>query len=211
VALLSSQALADGVHVDYPYHGFYASADVGVSGPVANNNWVNFADPTVKIGIHAGWELALHKYFLLAPELNLDIIPVNTDDGNFYAQNLNYDAAFTRVRFLIGARFSARIGKAEPFLRLGFGVDYIGGHVRPPGGNPGDFSSAAFAFKPALGFQYEVAKYITVGGELAFPLGIGHSFGNTRPFFNPFGPLGDGVVSFTAFDIDFVAFVGFRI
>jgi opacity protein-like surface antigen len=210
VALLSRAALADAVHVEYPYHGLYGAVDLGLSAPLADSRYTPFADVTFKVGMHFGWELALHKYFLLAPELNLDIMPINSDDTTFNANNAHFDATFTRVRFLVGARFSLRFGKAEPFMRIGFGLDFIGGHVLPPIGNSRDFSSTAFAFKPALGFQYEVAKYVLVGGELAFPVGAGHNFGDVFPYFNALSPPNNRVVQFTSFDLEFVVYAGFR-
>jgi opacity protein-like surface antigen len=210
IALLSRAALADAVHVDYPYHGLYGAVDIGVSAPLADSRFTAFADPTFKVGMHFGWELALHKYFLLAPELNLDIMPVNTDDSTFNANNAHFDATFTRVRFLVGGRFSLRFGKAEPFMRIGFGLDYIGGHVLPPIGNQRDFSTTAFSFKPALGFQYEVAKYFLVGGELAFPIGAGHNFGQVDLYFNGLTQRNNAPLQFTAADIEVALFAGFR-
>jgi hypothetical protein len=206
--LLSRAAVADAVHVDFPYKGFFADVGLGVSVPIADGNYKQFADPTAVINLYAGWELALHKYFMLAPEIDLDLIPVNTNDGTFNANNVHFNASFFRFRFLVGARFAARFGKAEPFLRLGFGVDYFGGSVLPPVGNQRNFSSAGFAFKPSLGFQYEVAKYVVVGGEFSFPVS-GQNFGDVAPFFNALN-VNNRVVQFTAADFELAVFAGFR-
>jgi hypothetical protein len=201
--LLSRAALADAVHVDFPYKGFFVDLGLGPTVPVAEDMYRRFAEPTAVIGLYTGWELALHKHFMLAPEVNLDLIPVN--DATF--NNLQYNASFFRVRFLVGARFVLRFGKAEPFLRLGFGVDYFGGNVQEPAGSQAHFSSAAFTFKPAMGFQYEVAKYVVVGGQFAFPVAVTHSFDNLNGLFYPLDVLNS---AFTALDFDFMGYAGFR-
>jgi hypothetical protein len=207
--LLAAPASAAIPKVDYPYNGLTADLDVGASIPAADSVFLRYADPTVKIGIHAGWEFALHKYFLIAPELNLDIIPVNTDENSFHANNIHFNATFTRIRFAVGARLALRFGKAEPFLRLGFGLDHITGNVLPPIGNQRNFSSSAFLFKPAFGFQYEIVKYVVLGVELALPV-AGHNFGDVFPYFNALSPANARVVAFTAFDIEVGLFAGFR-
>ena len=208
VLLLASPAMAG--QVDFPYHGLAIDVDVGVSIPTADSQYLKFADATAKIGITGGWEFALHKMFLIAPEIGFDIIPVNSDDNTFNANNAHFNASFTRFRFLVGARFALRFDKAEPFVRLKIGADYIGGNVTPPFGNTSDYSSAAFVFKPSIGFQYEVWKHLVIGGEFATPV-AGHDFGNVGcgvfpSCFNAIGPR----VSFTAFDIEIAAFAGFR-
>ncbi len=196
---------ASATHVDFPYHGLAIDLDVGLSVPAADGNYRQFADTTLKVGLHAGWEMALHKYFLLEPEIEFDVIPVNTDDGTFNANNIHFNPTFTRIRFLAGARIAARFGKVEPFLRLGFGVDYIGGSVLPPIGDRKNFSSTGFVFKPGLGVQGEVWKHVVVGGEVALPVAP-HNFGDVAPYFNSLGNHG----AFTAFDIEIVAYAGFR-
>jgi hypothetical protein len=213
VLLLTSPALAnDATHVDFPYHGLAVDLSVALSLPAADNTYTRFADPTARIGINVGWELAVHQYFLIEPELELDIIPVNTDDATFNDNNVHFNPAFNRVRFLIGARLAARIKKVEPFLRLGFGVDWIGGSVVPPIGNTRDFSSAGFAFKPGLGVQGEVYKHVVIGGEIAFPV-ASHNFGNVDQcggnVVSCFNGL-QGNVSFTAFDVEIAIYAGFR-
>jgi hypothetical protein len=204
--LLSRAALADAVHVDFPYKGFFVDLGLGPTIPVAEDMYKRLADPTAVIGLYTGWELALHKHFMLAPELNLDLIPVNTNDATF--NNAGYNASFFRVRFLVGARFVLRFGKAEPFVRVGFGVDWIGGTVREPtAGFQGAFASTGFTFKPAMGFQYEVARYVVVGGQFAFPVSGTHSLGNSYPLFYSLDVVNN---AFTALDFDFMVYAGFR-
>jgi hypothetical protein len=197
LAVVGLAAPAVAAERDYPYHGLAAELGMGVSAPVADKDYKNYADASFKLTMHAGWEFPVLPILLIAPELSFDFVPVNTNDGTF--QNRNLDASFQRYRVLFGGRLALRFGRVTPFLRLAFGVDHVTGKITAPFFGVTSYSSTAFGFEPALGVHVEVVKYFVVGAQVSFPVAA-HDFGKT---------LGTSV-SFTAFDIDFTGTAGVR-
>src|SRR5262245_47206336 len=96
------------------YKGLIVDVSPGVTIPIAESKYLDYADPTFKISLTGGWEFKLSDKFGLGPELQMDFIPVNTDDNTFR----NSSPSFFRFRFLGGARFCLKFGIADLFFRL---------------------------------------------------------------------------------------------
>src|SRR5687768_10108436 len=83
------------------YRGLVVDVAPGVTIPVAESKYLDYADPTFKLALTGGWEFKLSERFALGPEVQMDLIPVNTDDNTFR----NSSPSFFRFRALGGARF----------------------------------------------------------------------------------------------------------
>jgi hypothetical protein len=176
--------------------GFIGDLAQGVSIPVADSQYTSYADPSYKISFRFGVEFPLLPRLHIAPELSLDVIPVNTDDDRF--QRLGVDARFNRVRLLFGARLIIPFGNVERpigdfFARIGIGLDYTAGSLTVLG-NVTNTSSTGFAFEPGFGVDFRVFRVLYLGASLGFPIG-------TAAFTNNLG-------NFTAVDFDVMFFVG---
>lgn len=180
-----------------PKMGFMVDFVNGISIPIADSDYKNFADPAYKLGLRGGVVFYVLPNFGIAPEGEFDFIPMNSNDATF--QRNNIDAQFYRERGLIGARFIIPFGIGSFYLRAMFGVDHIGGtaSVTIAGARfSTDYSSTGFTFEPGAGVQFNIVKHVVVGFTTGFPIAI-HDFGNNKPHF-------------TAVDVDFLAVVGFR-
>jgi hypothetical protein len=179
--------------------GFMLDFVQGVSIPIANNDYKNFADVSYKLGVRIGVVLYLSRYFGFAPEAEFDFIPVNSSDHTF--QDNGLDAQFYRERGLFGGRFIVPFGIGSFYARTLFGVDHIGGTVSViPSEQPAThYSSTGFTFEPGAGVQFNVVKHLVVGFATGFPIAL-HNF-------NP----NNSRSSFTAVDVDFLAVIGLRL
>jgi opacity protein-like surface antigen len=204
LALLLATASVSRAHADRLKIAFMGDFVSGIAVPLGDSNYKKFTDPSFKVGVRAGAIFYVHPRFGIAPEAELDWIPINTNDNTY--QNNQIDAQFNRVRFMLGGRFIVPFGIGSFYARIGFGVDYITGSTAPTFNIPlvgrltTSFSSTAFGFEPGLGVQFNVVPHLVIGGAMGFPI-ASHNFGNT-------GPL---VTSFTAVDVDFLATIGLRI
>ncbi len=184
-------------HAAPPKMGVMVDFVNGISIPIADSDYKNFADASYKLGIRGGVVFYVLPNFGIAPEAEFDFIPVNSNDGTF--QNNGFDAQFYRERGLIGSRFIIPFGIGSFYLRAMFGVYHIGGTVSVNViGNriSTDYSSTGFTFEPGLGVQFNIIKHLVIGLTTGFPIAT-HDFGNNKPHF-------------TAVDVDFLAVVGFR-
>jgi hypothetical protein len=198
--LLSTSAFAE--KYDYKYHGLAIDAGGGLAIPLADNHWNDIADTSFKFHLQLGYEIPVHKLVLVAPEISLAIVPVNTDDHTF--QDNRLDATFTRFRFLAGGRVGLRLGRVVPYLRLGLGVDYLSGSVSFTVlgfTQTQSYTSTAFVIEPAVGAYIEIIHYLVTGIQLGFPVAF-HDVGNNRSL--------AGTQKFTAFDLEIIGFIGFR-
>jgi hypothetical protein len=145
---------------------FVADVGNGVSIPIADSDYNRFADPAYKFALRAGYVFRLTDVIGIAPELGLDVIAVNTDDGTF--GNTAFDWA--RVRAIGGARLFVyhRLGYA--FARVAVGLDYSTGRFGAFGFSTST-SSTGFAFVPEIGAAFKVYKILYVGLTLGFPVG----------------------------------------
>jgi hypothetical protein len=191
-AMIASSALAA---PPPEYKGLVVDLAPGVTIPVAESKYLDYADPTFKLALVGGWEFKVANKFALGPELQMDFIPVNVDDNTFR----NASTSFFRFRFLAGGRFVLRLGIADLFFRAQIGVDHITGNIVVPLFGRSDWTSTAFVFMPAVGVQFHVVKHLVLGFLMSFPVAP-HDFG-TRA-----GSPGQ----FTAFDIELLGFAGFR-
>lgn len=178
--------------------GFMLDFVNGVSIPISDGDYKNFADPSYKLGLRVGAVLYLTDHIGLAPEAEFDFIPVNSNDSTF--QRNGVDAQFYRERGIFGGRFIYNFGIGSAYARIGLGVDHIGGttSITIAGARfSTDWSSTGFTFEPDVGIQFNVIKHLVVGVETGFPIAT-HDFGNGKPHF-------------TAVDIDFLGVVGLRL
>jgi len=169
----------------------------GISIPIADSDYKNFADASYKLGLRGGVVFYVLRNFGIAPEGEFDFIPANSNDSTFQRNGL--DAQFYRERGLIGSRFIIPFGIGSFYLRAMFGVDHIGGTVSVTVlGNriSTDYSSTGFTFEPGVGVQFNIIKHLVIGFATGFPIAT-HDFGSNKPHF-------------TAVDVDFLAVVGFR-
>jgi hypothetical protein len=177
--------------------GFLVDFVNGVTIPISDSDYKNYADASYKLGIRAGVVLYVLRNFGIAPEVEFDFIPVNSSDATF--QKNGIDAQFYRERGLVGGRFIIPFGIGSFYMRAMFGVDHIGGStsITVAGTRLStDWSSTGFTFEPGVGVQFNVVKHLVVGFTTGFPIAL-HDFGTNKP-------------SFTAVDVDFLGVVGAR-
>ena len=177
--------------------GFMMDFVTGVTVPIGDGDYKNFADASFKIGLRLGAVLYLTERFAIAPEGEFDFIPLEPDKTDFPSSNgtINVSTSIFRERVLFGARYIINFGIGSFYLRTMLGVDHIGGTTR---GSVGGFGgSTGFALEPGAGIQFNVVKHLVVGFTTGFPIGF-HDFGNNTR-------------SFTAVDVDFMGVVGLRL
>jgi hypothetical protein len=176
----------------------------GVAIPLADDNYNKLADASFKLSLRAGVIFYITRNFGVAPELQFDYIPVNSDDHTFADNNIN--AKINRIRALAGGRFIVPFGIGSFYLRVAMGVDYITGSFTA--GAAGvtvstSGSSTAFSIEPGLGVQFNIAPHIVVGFYAGFPISPSHDFNVTLAGFN-------FQQKFDAVDLDLLATIGFR-
>jgi opacity protein-like surface antigen len=178
--------------------GFMADFVSGVSIPIADSDYKNYADASFKMGVRLGVVLYVLPRLGIAPEAEFDFVPVNSNDGTF--QKNGVDAQFYRERGLFGARFIIPFQIGSFYVRAGLGFDHIGGTtaITVAGARfSTDWSSTGFTFEPGAGVQFNLVKHLVVGFSTGFPIAT-HDFGNNKPHF-------------TAVDVDFLGVIGLRL
>jgi hypothetical protein len=142
----------------------YVEGVVGLAVPVADDDYDQFADESLKFGLRAGGgggptSLELTGDFTLVnPELE------GSDTFRISAQ---------RYRILVGARHHVPVGKASLFVRLGAGVDIA--HASASGRIFGiDFETSdtdpGLAAEVGMGVRVPIGGKAYVGGHFAVPL-----------------------------------------
>jgi hypothetical protein len=182
--------------------GFMMDFVTGVTVPIADGDYKNFADASFKIGLRLGAVLYLTERFAIAPEAEFDFIPLEPDKTDFPSSSgtFNVSTSIFRERVLFGARYIINFGIGSFYVRTLLGLDHIGGTTSASLGGlggSGDFSSTGFALEPGAGVQFNVVKHLVVGFTTGFPIGF-HDFGNNSR-------------KFTAVDVDFMGVVGLRL
>jgi hypothetical protein len=188
-------------------HG-YGEGALGVSIPAGDSDYRNFASATFKFSLRGGLELWLFKRFGFAPEAQLDLFPVKTNDGTYRTvvngTTIGVDTPFARYRFLIGGRFLFDFGIGAAYARFLVGADYLTGSEQASLGGftiRTGFSSTAFTLQPGVGVQFRFLRFMTAGASFDLPVAF-HDFGRRDA---------GGIQSFTAIDVDLLATIGFRI
>ena len=184
--------------------GFMMDFVTGVTVPVADGDYKNFADASFKMGLRLGAVIYINDRFGIAPEGEFDFIPLEPDKTDFPSSNgtVNVSTTIYRERGLFGARYILNFGIGSAYLRTMIGVDHIGGTTSASVGGFGgstDFSSTGFTLEPGAGVQFNIVRHLVVGFTTGFPIAF-HSFGNNN-----------NSRKFTAVDIDFMGVVGLRL
>jgi opacity protein-like surface antigen len=184
--------------------GFMMDLVTGVTVPISDSDYKNFADPSFKIGVRLGAVLYLTDHWGIAPEGEFDFVPVEPDKTDFPSSNgtINVSTSIFRERGLFGARGIYNFGIGSVYARFVIGVDHIGASTSASVGGIGgstDFSSTGFTLEPGGGVQFNIVRHLVVGFTTGFPIAF-HDFGN-----------GNNSRKFTAVDIDFMGVVGLRL
>jgi hypothetical protein len=186
---------------------FMADLAAGVTVPISDDEYKNFAEPSFKLSLKTGAIFYLGRQFGISAEGQFDWIPVNTNDSTF--QNHNVDASFNRIRFLGGSRFIIPFGIGSFYLRVALGVDYLTGSFtyKPAGITVGtqNTSSTAFTFEPGFGVQFNVVHHLVLGIYTGFPI----DSKQTLTLVSGGGFAAN--TSFTPLDIDILGVIGFRL
>jgi hypothetical protein len=185
--------------------GFMLDFITGVTVPIADSDYKNFADASFKIGLRAGAVLYITDRFGIAPEAEFDFIPLEPDKTDFASLNgtVNVSTSMFRERGLFGARYIFNFGIGSVYARTMIGVDHLGGTTTFAVGGlnqSSDFGSTAFTLEPGGGVQFNVVRHLVVGFTTGFPIA----------FYSVVLP-GNVHHSFTAVDVDFLGVVGLRL
>ncbi|MDB4970360.1 MAG: hypothetical protein JWN44_6049 [Myxococcales bacterium] len=181
--------------------GFLIDFVNGVSIPISDSKYKDFADASFKMGVRAGLVLYVSRHLGVAPEAEFDFIPVNSNDATY--QKNGADARFYRLRGLIGGRLILPFSVGSFYVRAMIGIDHIRGNISASAFGvtvSQDYSTTGFTFEPGVGVQFNVAKHFVVGFTTGFPIAL-HDFGTNRPVPS----------SFTAVDVDFLGVLGVRL
>jgi hypothetical protein len=183
--------------------GFMMDFVTGVTIPIGDHDYKNFADASFKIGLRIGAVLYISERFGIAPEGEFDFVYVEPDKQDFANVSGNGGSVSTtilRERGLFGARYIINFGIGSFYLRTMLGVDHIGytTTVSAFGFNTSsNYGSTGFALEPGAGVQFNVVRHLVVGFTTGFPIAF-HDFGNNN-------------YKFTAVDVDFMGVVGLRL
>jgi hypothetical protein len=175
----------------------YFEGVAGLSIPVGDEDWDDFADESLKFGLRAGGGAGL-----TALELSGDIMLVNPDS---VVDDLPGDFSAQRYRVLIGARHRVQAGKATIFVRGGAGVDVFhysasgqifGVEFEQSETDPGIAAELGGGFTIPFGNLY-------LGGQMAMPLAF--HFDDDDPNDDE-----DADLEYSAYDIDLLFTIGMR-
>ncbi len=182
--------------------GFMADFVTGVTIPIADSDYKNFADASFKMGVRLGAVLYITQHFGIAPEGEFDFVVLEPDRTDFASASgtFSLSTSIFEERGMFGARYIFNFGIGSFYLRTMLGVDHIGGTTSASVGSIGgstDFSSTGFALEPGFGVQFNVVRHLVVGFTSGFPIAF-HDFGNNSR-------------KFTAVDVDFLGVIGVRL
>lgn len=173
----------------------YAEAVVGLAVPVADDDYDNYADDSLKLGLRAGGgggptQLELTGDFtLVSPEF----------EGNDLL-----DSSAQRYRILVGARHHVPVGKASLFVRLGAGVDIahasVFGTVLGVDYEVSD-TDPGIAAEAGIGVRVPLGGKLYVGGHFAVPMAF--HFDEDDPQDND-----DVYFDYTGIDLDLLFTIG---
>jgi hypothetical protein len=184
---------------------FMADFAGGVTIPISDDDYKNFADPSFKLSLKMGAIFYVSRHFGISAEGQFDWVPVNTDDDTYQKNGIN--AQFNRIRFLGGSRFIIPFGIGSFYLRVALGVDYITGSLSASAFGvtaSRDTSSTAFTFEPGFGVQFNVVRHLVVGVYTGFPIDsrqemvLAQAVGQTA------------AIAFTPVDVDILGVLGIR-
>lgn len=178
--------------------GGYFEGVAGLTVPVGDDDWDQFADESLKLGIRAGGGGGP-----TALELGGDITLVSPDAD---VENLPGDFSSQQYRILIGARHRIPVGKATMFLRGAGGVDVF--HYSISGTVLGvDFERSetdpGLALEVGGGLSVPVGPSLYVGAQAAVPMAF-HFDGDDPNDDN------DADLEYTAYALDVMFTIGTR-
>lgn len=192
IAVATTAALAGTAAADGYFEGV-----AGLSIPFGDDDWDNFSDESLKLGVRAGGGGGP-----TALELAGDITLVNTDAD---LDDLPGDFSSQRFRVLIGARHRIKAGNATVFFRGAGGVDVfrysasgevLGIEFERSETDPGIAAEVGGGFTVPVGNFY-------IGGQLAVPMAF--HFDDDDPNDDE-----DADLEYSAYDIDLLFTIGMR-
>ncbi len=174
--------------------GGYAEAVVGLGIPIAEDDYENAVDESLKLGVRAGGGAGS-----TAVELALDVTPVASE-----LDSAAVEVGVQRYRMLIGGRHRIRSGPATLFVRAGVGVDVV--HYSASSTVLGIMFEASetdlgLAAEVGGGFTIPVGGKLYVGGHLAVPMAF--HFDDDDPAVND-----DADLEYTGIDVDVLFTIG---
>lgn len=173
----------------------YFEGVVGLAVPVADDDYDNFADESLKLGLRAGGGSGPTSL-----ELSADFTLVNPEIEN----SDNFRIGAQRYRILVGARHHVPVGTASLFVRLGAGVDIA--HASASGNIFGiafetSDTDPGIAAEFGMGIRVPIGGKAYVGGHFAVP--IAFHFDEDDPAQND-----DISFDYTGVDIDMLFTIG---
>jgi hypothetical protein len=145
----------------------YVEGVVGLAVPIGDDDYDQFADESLKLGVRAGGGGGPTKLELAG---DFTLVDPAAEGGI-----LNLDVSAQRYRILIGGRHQIPAGKASLFVRLGAGIDIV--HASATGTAFGvDFevsdTDPGIAAEVGFGFTIPLGASGYVGAHLAIPMGF---------------------------------------
>ena len=164
----------------------FVEAVGGLSIPVGDNTWTNYADGSPKLAVRAG---AIHGD--VGGMLEADWTPVQLDSNGAFAGAL--DTTGHEFRILADVAFQRRLApKVSISARGGAGIDIAYGSYTIANTSHSN-TDLGFAFEVGGGVWFDVASDVQLGAELGVPISH-HS--------TPAKNLGDIAFDYTSYNID---------
>jgi hypothetical protein len=192
ISLIASMATAGTAAADGYFEGV-----AGLSIPFGDDDWDDFSDESLKLGVRAGGGGGPTGL-----ELSGDVTLVNPDS---VIDDLPGDFGAQRFRVLIGARHRIKAGNATVFFRAGGGVDIF--HYTASGELFGvEFERSetdpGLAAEVGGGFTVPVGNFY-IGGQIGVPMAF--HFDDDDPDDDE-----DADLEYSAYDIDLLFTIGMR-
>lgn len=178
-----------GVHTA---HAGYTELIVGLGVPLAEDDYKDLWDPSLRLGVRAGTSPRAFVF-----EGSLDFTLGNFDD----ARTPSAEISGNRIRMLGGFRWRAPVGRTgTAFVRAGGGIDFTTVRVEtsllPIEQSESDLG-LALEFGGGVSFQ---TGPVYVGGQLALPIGLHFDDETTL--------VGFPIFDYTAIDLDLLFTLG---
>lgn len=179
--------------------GSFMEAVLGLAVPVAEEDYEDTVDESLKLGVRFGSGQAPGGAGWPGLELSLDFTPVNPE-----LDSATIDISIQRYRGLIGVRHRIPAGKGALFLRAGLGADLV--HVSASGSILGiNFETSetdvGLAAEVGAGLMFPIGGNLYVGAHFAVPMAF--HFDDDDP-----GDPDDTDFEYTGVDLDLLFTIG---